>query len=59
MFDGIIQDFDRIKKRQKLCKKNINESINGVINCLQESIAKIKDPGAIDDVSTHSKSNTK
>lgn len=52
MFDGIIQDFDRIKKRQKICKKNINESINGVINCLQESITKIKDSGAIDDVNS-------
>ncbi len=50
LFDGLIQDLDRTRKRQKVCKKNINENINNVTQALQNTLNAIKTDNKIDEV---------
>jgi len=40
-FETLLHDLDRVKRRQKICKKSINENINNVINVLQNSLNQI------------------
>ncbi len=40
-FDTLLQDLDRVKRRQKICKKAINENINNIVNVLQNSLTDI------------------
>jgi len=42
-FETLLQDLERVKRRQKICKKSINENINNVINALQSSLNQIND----------------
>lgn len=40
-FETLLQDLDRVKRRQKVCKKALNENITNVINLLQTNIDEI------------------
>lgn len=49
-FDTLLQDLDRVKRRQKICKKSINENINNIINILQNGINEINNDTSMDEV---------
>ena len=50
LFDGLIQDLDRTRKRQKVCKKVIHESINQVTQALQNTLNTLKTDNNLDEV---------
>ena len=49
-FETLLQDLDRVKRRQKVCKKAINENINNIVNVLQNSLADINNDTAMEEV---------
>lgn len=51
-FETLLQDLDRVKRRQKVCKKALNENINNVINLLQTNIDEINNDTAMEEVET-------
>ncbi len=42
-FENLLLDLDRVKRRQKVCKKSINESINCIVNTLEKSLTHINE----------------
>jgi len=48
-FETLLQDLDRVKRRQKVCKKAINENINNIVNVLQNSLADINNDTAMEE----------
>jgi len=51
-FETLLQDLDRVKRRQKICKKTINENINNIVNALQNSLTDINNDTAMEEVFT-------
>ena len=51
-FETLLQDLDRVKRRQKICKKAINENINNIVNVLQNSLTEINNDTAMEEVFT-------
>jgi hypothetical protein len=49
-FETLLQDLDRVKRRQKVCKKALNENITNVINLLQTNIDEINNNNAMEEV---------
>lgn len=50
MFDNLLQDLERTRRRQKICKKNLNENINQVIGALQSGVANIQNNNVMEEV---------
>ena len=52
-FETLLQDLDRVKRRQKICKKAVQEDISSIINVLQHSVNEINNDIAMDEVRTY------
>ena len=50
VLENLLQDLERTRRKQKICKKTINDSMNSVIEVLKITVANINNSPSIEEV---------